>query len=166
MRVLYFDTFQPYMLSHSLILDEIANCADEIIIGILGVHESHTITEPFRAGGKMLMISNDLQNFSIPVYIVPIGNIGRNLPAVSHIISLVPVFSAVYTQNKILHRLFIEAGITAFHPPETDVSISAKDWILSVLNGGKWGQYVPESTKSVICDISGDARIQKMSETD
>ena len=165
-RVLYLDTFQPYMLSHRQVLDEITKIADEIIIGILGAQTSHTLTEPFTAGERMLMISKDLQNISRPVYIVPIEILGRNPLLVSHIISLVPDFSVVYTHDKLYHRLFSEAGITALHPPLIEHFPSPKDWVRLVLNGECWEKYVPNATQDVIYDIFGEVRLLKISETD
>lgn len=148
------------------VLERIAQNVDELIVGITGAQISHELYAPFTAGERVLMVSADLRDFEVPVYVIPIEDIKRSSLLVSHIVSLVPEFSVVYSADSLVRRLFREAGYSVISPEILNASLSSKEWCRLVLENGDWTSYVPESTQRIMQVISGEMRLKKISETD
>ena len=165
-RGLFLGTFQPYMHQHRAVLEQIAQNVEELIVGITGAQISHELYAPFTAGERIQMVSADLRDFEIPVYVLPIEDIKRSSLLVSHIISLVPEFSVVYSTDSLVRRLFREAGYSVISPETPSAEISPKEWCHLVLENRDWTAYVPKSTQRIMQEISGEQRMKKISETD
>lgn len=88
------------------ILDEL----DELIIGIGSADSSHTTKDPFTAGERIRMIDRSHKIDETNIYIIPIVDIERNPVWVSHIESLCPKFTTVYTNNSLVSQLFEGSG--------------------------------------------------------
>ncbi len=179
LRAFFIGRFQPCHLGHVEVLRSILREVDELIIGIGSAQESHTIENPFTAGERMLMVSRAvdelmekmLENGEIEkpkkVYIVPLEDIYRNSLWVSHVRSMVPPFSLVYSNNPLVIRLFKEAGIEVrstrmyrrFEYQGTEIR-------KKMLEGGDWRSLVPECVAEVIEEVKGVERIREIASLD
>ena len=104
-RGLYVGRFQPFHNGHKAVIDGLCEEVDELIIGIGSAQMSHDLRHPFTAGERVLMIRRALSDAKIPLYIIPLEDIKRNVLWVSHVRSMVPPFDAVYTSNPLVIRL-------------------------------------------------------------
>ncbi len=62
--------FQPFHKGHLEIIKTILKDNDHVIIGIGSAQFSHTLTNPFTAGERYLMISNTLEANNIKISIL------------------------------------------------------------------------------------------------
>ena len=87
MRAFYIGRFQPYHLGHQEVLEKIARECEEIIVGVGSAQLSHTFSDPFTAGERILMIMRSLADINVLFYVIPIEDIRRNAIWVSHVMT-------------------------------------------------------------------------------
>ncbi len=162
--------FQPPHKGHVEVFKQILREVDELIVGIGGAQESHTLENPFTAGERMLMITRALAEAGVNlsrVHIIPIPDVNNNAIWVSHVISLSPPFSVVYSGNPLVKRLFKEAGFKTKTPPP----FKRKEyWGTNIrdrmINGRRWENLVPKSVVEVMREINAVERMKDLSKTD
>ncbi len=178
MRAFFIGRFQPCHLGHVEVLRRILKEVDELIVGIGSAQESHTIENPFTAGERMLMVSraiDELMDAMVgreiekprKVYVVPLEDIYRNSLWVSHVRSMVPPFSVVYSNNPLVVRLFKEAGVEVrstklyrrFEYQGTEIR-------KKMLEGEEWRKFVPRCVAEVIDEVKGVERIREIAGKD
>ena len=164
--------FQPLHSGHIKVIEEIAKDFNEIIIGIGSSQESHTQKNPFTAGERLTMLKNSLDslknrnnNFKNFNYlIIPIPDVNNNSIWVSHVISLTPEFDVVYTRNKLVTRLFKEAGFVVRRQGLYDRGRHEGTEIRrKIFEGEGWEELVPGEAAEVIRKIGGVERIRELS---
>ncbi|ABN06938.1 nicotinamide-nucleotide adenylyltransferase [Methanocorpusculum labreanum Z] len=167
-RGLYVGRFQPYHNGHKAFIQKIAEEVDELVIGIGSAQMSHTVRHPFTAGERILMISRDLIHLDIPIYIIPLEDVKRNSLWVSHVISMCPPVTQIYTSNPLISQLFLEAGRHVVCPSGLcpHKVLSSEEWCSLVKAGDNWASYVPSDTVRVIEDVGGVERIRLITQTD
>jgi nicotinamide-nucleotide adenylyltransferase len=164
MRGLYIGRFQPYHLGHQAVINKISNEVDEIIIVIGSAQFSHTQENPFTAGERLDMIHESLGNLKNRCFLIPIEDVQRNGIWVSHLISMVPRFDIVYSNNPLVIQLFSEADIKVRNPPMYKRKVYSGTIIRKfMLEGGNWKSLVPESVAIVIENINGVERLASIS---
>lgn len=171
MRGFFIGRFQPYHLGHHEIVREIINEVDELIIGIGSAQESHTLENPFTAGERILMVSKALDEIDPElrkrVYIIPLEDIYRNALWVSHVVSMVPPFDVVFSNNPLVVRLFKEAG---FEVRKTKLYnrefLQGREIRKMMIEGDSWEKYVPKSVAKVIKEVGGVERIREIAKND
>lgn len=164
MRGLYIGRFQPYHLGHQAVINKISNEVDEIIIVIGSAQFSHTQENPFTAGERLDMIHESLGNLKNRCFLIPIEDVKRNGIWVSHLISMVPRFDIVYSNNPLVIQLFSEADIKVRNPPMYKRNVYSGTIIRKfMLEGGNWKSLVPESVAIVIENINGVERLANIS---
>ncbi len=171
MRGFFIGRFQPYHLGHHEIVKEIVYEVDELVIGIGSAQESHTLENPFTAGERILMVYRALdeidQDLRKRVYVVPLEDIYRNALWVSHVISMVPPFEIVFSNNPLVIRLFREAGFKVRRTKLYNRQLlQGKEIRKLMLEGGNWEKYVPKSVAEVIREIGGVERIRDVARND
>lgn len=166
-RAFYIGRFQPYHLGHQSVLESIAKEVDEIIIGIGSAQASHEPGDLFTAGERVLMMTEALEELSVKHYIIPIEDIQRNSVWVSHIVSMTPPFTVVYSNNPLVIQLFGEAGIEVKQVPlfKRD-KFSGTEIRRRMLAGEDWESLVPPSTADIIREIGGVERLKVISGKD
>ena len=144
----------------------IAQECDSIVVGIGSAEVSHTPENPFTAGERHLMISRALKEDGIDhFYLVPIVDINRYGVWVSHVVSLVPPFDAIYSNNLLTRRLFREAGFEVRHSPLFNREIySGTEIRRRMVEGEEWEHLVPNGVAEVIEEIDGLTRIRELTE--
>ncbi|MFA5312994.1 MAG: nicotinamide-nucleotide adenylyltransferase [Methanomassiliicoccales archaeon] len=154
--------FQPFHKGHLEVVKEIAKDCDDLIIGIGSAQYSHTLDNPFTAGERHLMISRALREEGLDSYfLVPIVDINRYAIWVSHVVSMVPPFQRVYTNNPLTRRLFEESGYEVSSSPLFNRELySGTEIRRRIASGGEWKHLVPDAVASVIEEIDGARRLQ------
>ena len=156
--------FQPFHKGHLQVVRSIAKKCDSLIIGIGSAQYSHTFENPFTAGERHLMISRALKDEGMKEYfLVPIVDINRYAVWVSHVISLVPPFEVVFTNNNLTRRLFSEAKYEVRDSPMFNREIYSGTEIRRRMSmGQEWRDLVPPAVAKVIDDIDGVNRIRDL----
>jgi nicotinamide-nucleotide adenylyltransferase len=163
-RGFYIGRFQPFHLGHLKVIAEIARQVDELIIGIGSAQLSHTPENPFTAGERIMMISRSLEGMDLYYYVIPISDIYRNALWVSHVRSMTPPFSTVYSNNPLVSRLFREAGYeVAYSPMYSRHEYSGTEIRRRMLAGEAWESLVPPEVAEVIKEIGGVERLRAVS---
>lgn len=157
--------FQPLHKGH---MDVIRKCAEEsehLTIGIGSAQYSHTPENPFTAGERYMMINKTLRDKGIDNYsIVPIEDLNRYPVWVSHVVSLVPPFKRVYSNNPLTRRLFQEAGFEVRASPLYNREIfSGTEIRRRIVNNEEWRSLVPSPVADVIDAIDGVERLKQIS---
>lgn len=168
MRSFIVGRFQPFHKGHMEIIKEVLRDSPSVIIGIGSAQYSHTLTNPFTAGERYLMISSTLEAAGIRnFYIVPIEDVNSNPLWVAHVESLTPSFRTIYTNNPLVGRLFYEKG----YDTRSFRLINRNEWSGTrirekILNGGDWKSAVPDTVASIIDEVDGVSRMIDLSKTD
>ncbi len=166
-RALYIGRFQPYHNGHHYVIHQIAQEADELIIGIGSAQMSHEPADPFTAGERVLMITHALQGLHKPLYVIPLEDINRNALWVSHVRAMTPPFHRIYSGNPLVIRLFHEAGIGVQRPAMYERATLSGTKIRDLIaRGERWEEYVPAPVVRVIHEIDGITRIRALNQDD
>ncbi len=156
--------FQPLHNGHLEVIRKVASECDRMIIGIGSAQYSHSCDNPFTAGERYLMISEALRDEGITnVSIVPIEDLNRYSVWVSHVVSMCPPFSKVYSNNSTTRRPFEEAGFELHDSPLYNrKEYSGTEVRKRMAEGGDWESLVPKAVAKVIKDIDGISRIREL----
>jgi len=167
MRAFYIGRFQPYHLGHQEVLEKIARECEEIIVGVGSAQLSHTFSDPFTAGERILMIMRSLTDINTLLYVIPIEDIRRNAIWVSHVMTMTPPFDVVYTNNPYVVRLFSEAGFDVKSSPLYQrETYSGSEIRRRMHNDEPWKQLVPQVVAEIITQIDGVNRLKEVSRQD
>lgn len=167
MRAFYIGRFQPYHLGHQQVLEQISQEADEIVIGIGSAQLSHTSSDPFTSGERVLMITRSLRHLSNVLYVIPIEDIRRNAVWVAHVCSMTPHFDVVYTNNPYTVRLFEESGFNVKQSPLYQrEKFSGTEIRRRMLSDELWEHLVPVAVVTVIKEIDGVRRLKDVFRND
>lgn len=152
-------------------MEVIRKCAEEsehLTIGIGSAQYSHTVDNPFTAGERYLMIEETLKSEGIRNYsIVPVEDLNRYSVWVSHVVSMCPPFSRVYSNNPFTKRLFTEAGFKVKDSPLYNRSVFSGTEVRNRMGkGDDWKSLVPPAVAEVIDKIDGVGRIRSFAEKD
>ena len=160
--------FQPLHNGHLEVIRKVSAECDHVIIGIGSAQSSHTSENPFTAGERYLMMSETLKDEGIDnAMIVPVEDLNRYSVWVSHVESICPPFSIIYSNNLGTRRLFTEAGYEVRHAPLYNRrDHSGTEVRRRMANGGDWRSLVPEPVAKVIDAIDGVGRIRSMGDYD
>ena len=157
--------FQPLHRGHMDVICKCAEASEHITIGIGSAQGSHTPENPFTSGERYMMINKALRDEGIDNYsIVPIEDLNRYPVWVAHVVSLVPPFKIVYTNNPLTRRLFEESGFEVRASPLYNREVfSGTEIRRRIANDEEWRSLVPEAVAKVIDDIDGVNRIKQIS---
>ena len=160
--------FQPFHKGHLQIVKIIMEQCDQVTIGIGSAQYSHTLENPFTAGERHLMISESLRDEGLErFFIVPVEDINRYSAWVTHVVSIVPPFNKVFSNNALTKRLFKEAGYKVMAAPMYNRhDYSGTEVRRRMLDGGDWESLVPTAVSEVIQEIDGVNRIRDLAGKD
>lgn len=165
-RGLLIGRMQPVHKGHISVIQETLKEVDELIIGIGSSDKSHTNSNPFTGGERILMLSKALRECNIDTtryYIIPLEDIACNSLWVGHVKMLTPPFTKVYSGNSLVQQLFEEENYPVIQPPLFNrKEFSGTEVRKRILNNSNWEDLVPESVKNVINEIRGTERIKKL----
>ncbi len=154
--------FQPFHKGHLEVVRKCAAESDKLIIGIGSAQYSHSGGNPFTAGERYEMVAAALDEAGIKNYcIVPVEDLNRYSVWVSHVESMVPSFSTVYSNNPFTRRLFLEAGYEVRDSPlYSREKFSGTEVRKNMLEGGNWEDLVPPAVAEHIKKIDGVNRLK------
>ncbi len=170
-RALYPGRFQPVHWGHISVARWALERVDELIIVVGTAQESHTLSNPFTAGERIMMIKYGLKDAGIDitrVYIVPVPDILMNAAWVSYVNMYVPPYRYAVARNPLVVRLFKEAGYEVLIPPPYDREVysSTKIRLMMVRGSDEWRKLVPPSVAKIIDEFRGVERIREISGRD
>ncbi|HIH44838.1 MAG TPA: nicotinamide-nucleotide adenylyltransferase [Candidatus Methanoperedenaceae archaeon] len=166
-RGLYIGRFQPYHLGHHTVIRQISADVDELIIAIGSAQRSHEPDNPFTAGERVLMVTRALSELCVKHYAIPVEDIQRNVLWASHVISMVPPFDVVYSNNPLVTRLFREAVVPVEHSPLFKrKEYSGTEIRRRMLSGEEWEHLVPGSVAAIINEVGGVERLRAVAAQD
>ncbi|MEE9474335.1 MAG: nicotinamide-nucleotide adenylyltransferase [Candidatus Hydrothermarchaeaceae archaeon] len=169
MRGLLIGRFQPVHRGHIYVIKEIQKKVDEVIICIGSAQKSHSLENPFTAGERVMMLKKGLYENGITknYYILPVPDVDNNSIWISHITSLTPPFSKVYSGNTLVKRLFKEQGIEVDTPPMYNrKEFSGTEIRRRMLEGKPWEKFVPKAVVDVIEEVDGVQRLRNLAKSD
>lgn len=165
-RGLLIGRMQPVHKGHISVIQETLKEVEELIIGIGSAEKSHTNSNPFTGGERILMLTKALREYDIDTsryYIIPLEDIACNSLWVGHVKMLTPPFCKVYSGNSLVQQLFQEADIPYVQPPLFNrTEYSGTEVRKRMLNNENWETLVPKSVIKVLKEINGIQRIQKL----
>ena len=148
------------------VIQDTLNEVDELIIGIGSADQSHTNSNPFTSGERVLMLSKALREYKVDpsrYYIIPLEDIACNSLWVGHVKMLTPPFEKVYSGNSLVKQLFRENKIKVVQPPLFNrEEYSGTEVRKRILNDENWEDLVPKSVIEVINEINGVERMQNL----
>ena len=165
-RGLLIGRFQPFHDGHAKLVEEVVDEVDELVFGIGSAGDSHTVRNPFTAGERIMMATKSIEAmpFDTTVYTVPIEDLNRNSVWVSHVQSISPRFDIAYSNNPLVIRLFLEAGVEVRQTSMFDrKNLKGSAIRQMMIDGGDWESHVPEAVVEVVDEINGIQRIQAIS---
>lgn len=167
MRGFLIGRFQPFHNGHQSVVDQIAKDVDELVLGIGSAGDSHTSSDPFTAGERIMMITKCLEQYDLVSYVVPIEDLERHAVWVSHVRSMCPHFDVAYSNNPLVIRLFREAGMEVRQSPMYNRDVLEGAGIRQrMIDGDEWRDQVPDPVVEVIHEIDGVERIRRVSASD
>lgn len=170
-RGVYPGRFQPIHWGHVKVIEWALNKVDELIIVVGSAQESHTLSNPFTAGERIVMIRAALRDANIDlskVLIVPVPDILLNAVWAKYVALYVPPFRYAIARNPLVVRLFKEAGYEVLIPPPYDREKYSSTRIRRMMLEGDehWRELVPPSVARVIDEIGGVERLREVSGRD
>ena len=153
--------FQPLHNGHMDVLRRCSEESDHLIVGIGSAQYSHDPDNPFTAGERYMMLANSLRDEGIESFsIVPIEDLNRYSVWVAHVVSMVPPFKRVYTNNPMTRRLFEESGFEVRRSPMYNRDVySGTEIRRRMAQGQEWRSLVPKAVAEVIDSIDGVGRM-------
>jgi nicotinamide-nucleotide adenylyltransferase len=156
-RGLFIGRFQPIHLGHLEVMRRLAARHDELLVAVGSANVSHTPMNPFTGGERVAMAHAALREAGVQnALVLPLPDVGRNAVWVSHVASLVPRFSTLYTNNPLPRRLFEEAGYKVMPAPFHERDRYEGTRIRALMaSGGAWEGLVPPAVARILRE--GDA---------
>ncbi len=170
MRGFIIGRWQPFHLGHLRVIEDIIKSkeVDELVIGIGSAQKSHTLSDPFTAGERIMMIIKSLKEYSdLTYYVIPIKDIDFNALWVSYVETLTPPFNIVYSGNPLVRELFTEKNYKVVKPKLYNrAEYSGTEIRKRMLNDEEWEHLVPEEVVEVIKEIDGINRLKRLNMKD
>ena len=168
-RGLFVGRFQPFHEGHRRVVETVAEEVDELLVVVGSAGRSHTVDNPFTGGERVEMVLRAVAaaDVDIPVHPVPLRDVERNAVWVSHVRSLCPDFSVVYSHNPLVVRLFREAGVPVGSFPTYDRERYEGTRIRrAMLDGEQWRPLVPDPVAAVVDEVDGVKRLRRVDRDD
>lgn len=174
-RALYIGRFNPLHLGHLNAIEHIYKSEkniDQLILGIGSAQESFTDLNPFTSGERFEFLINAMSELKISpdrYLIVPIPDLNNNNQWISYLVSMLPRFHTIYSNNSLVQLLTKNNGKISIKPIPL---IQREEWSATSIrnkiinNDDSWKNSVPDSVKQLILDFNGVTRIQLLAKTD
>lgn len=170
LRGVYVGRFQPLHIGHCHAIKYILKEVDELVIIVGSSQHSHTFKNPFTCGERisMIRIAMNENNIEHSKYlVVPVPDVENHALWVSLIVSMIPRFEKVYSNDPLTTRLFKEAKIEVKKIPLYErEKYSATEVRRRMLEEENWRELLSKSVANFIIEIEGVSRIQRLNERD
>jgi nicotinamide-nucleotide adenylyltransferase len=169
MRGLFIGRFQPFHNGHLKGIEWALGRCDELAVAVGSTQRSFERQDLFTAGERIEMIRRALKAMKLEgrCIIIPVSDINNNALWVSHLKSLCPEFSIVFSNNPLVKLLFSEAGVKVVEVPLFDRKKCDGTYIRKLmLSGGGWRAFVPREVANFISEVKGVERLKNASTRD
>jgi nicotinamide-nucleotide adenylyltransferase len=143
---------------------------DELVIIVGSSQHSHSFKNPFTCGERISMIRMAMNENNIAhskYLVVPVPDVENHALWVSLIVSMIPRFEKVYSNDPLTTRLFKEAKIEVKNIPLYErEKYSATEVRRRMLEEENWRELLPTSVANFITEIDGVSRIQRLNAQD
>ena len=143
---------------------------DELVIVIGSAQYSHNQNNPFTAGERLVMIRQALEEANVDlakVWIVPVPDVHLHMLWVSAVEGYTPRFDALYSNEPLTRRLFMEAGYKVKNIRLFERQLYTSTLIREkMLKDESWTTLVPKSVSDFIINIDGVNRLRDLTRTD
>lgn len=169
-RGLFVGRFQPFHLGHLGAIKTALNQVEEVIIVVGSAEYSHSDKNPFTAGERVEMILAALKEAKIDqarCAVIPVRDVHIHATWVPFIVSQVPKFDVVFTNEPLTSRLFKERGYKVERIPYFErATYSATEIRERILKGKNWKSLVPKSVAELLVGFGGIERIRELAMSD
>ena len=174
-RVLYIGRFNPLHFGHTKAIEYILNAEsdiDQVILGIGTAQESYSLLNPFTSGERIEFLIHALKELGISCdkyLIVPIPDLNNNNQWISYLLSYLPHFTTIYSNNSLVNLLAERNNLISCKPIPL---INRENWSATSIrnkiinNDDSWINDVPNSIKTLILEFNGVKRIQLLAKND
>lgn len=169
-RGLYVGRFQPFHIGHLDAIKEVLGKVDELVIVIGSAQYSHTPSNPFTAGERLVMIRQALREAGVNlprVWIVPVPDVHLHMLWVSAVEGYTPKFDVLYSNEPLTRRLFMESGYNVEAIKLFERQVYSSTYVREkMLKDESWTTLVPKSVAEFINKIDGVNRLRDLARTD
>ncbi len=169
-RGLFVGRFQPFHLGHLSGIKTALEHVEELVIVVGSAEYSHSEKNPFTAGERVEMILAALKEANIDptrYVVIPVRDMHIHATWVPFVVSQVPRFDVVFTNESLTSRLFKEQGYTVERIPFFErAAYSATEIRERILKGRNWESLVPKSVAELLVSLGGIERIRELAVTD
>lgn len=169
-RGLFVGRFQPFHLGHLGAIKTALEQVEELIIVVGSAEYSHSDKNPFTAGERVEMILAALKEANIDparYVVIPVRDVHIHATWVPFIVSQVPRFDIVFTNEPLTSRLFKERGYRVERIPFIErATYSATEIRERILNRKNWESLVPNSVAELLVTFRGIERIRELAMSD
>ena len=168
MRGLLIGRFQPFHAGHLEVVRTIRSThpADGLLLGVGSAQESYTWKNPFTAGERLEMIGRALDEAGLTgCTAIPLPDIQRHALWVGYLVSQLPPFDRVYTNNPLTQLLCERAHVPVENPPVFDRHRFEGERVREHLATGRdWRPLVPPAVERYLEEIGAPARLALLRE--
>ncbi|NOR17511.1 nicotinamide-nucleotide adenylyltransferase [candidate division WOR-3 bacterium] len=157
--------FQPFHKGHLQLIQGVCAEYGEVIIGMGSSQYGNTLENPFTSDERKLMIEESLEKIGVKNYrVVLIPDIHNYPKWVDHVVSIIPDFDVVLSNNSLTKRLFSKKGYVVKETSLYDRDkYSGKEIRRRIINDESWVDLVPEPVYNIIKNIGGVDRLKNLS---
>ena len=155
--------FQPFHLGHLNLIQTVLNDKKEPLICIGSAQYAHTKDNPFTVKERkdMIQLIMDELNCNYTIYEIP--DINNYDKYVSHLEEFVPKFDTVYSGNKLVQRLFKNAGYKIVIPEMINREVWEGAAIRQAMTeGDEWEVAIPPQIVGMIRDLNVIERLKNL----
>ena len=155
--------FQPFHLGHLNLIQTVLNDKKEPLICIGSAQYAHTKDNPFTVKERKNMIQLIMNELNCNYTIYEIPDINNYDKYVSHLEEFVPKFDTVYSGNKLVQRLFKNAGYKIVIPEMINREVWEGAAIrLAMMEGDEWEVAIPPQIVDMIRDLNVIERLKNL----
>jgi nicotinamide-nucleotide adenylyltransferase len=169
-RGLYVGRFQPFHLGHLGAIKYSLKEVDELVIVIGSAQYSHNANNPFTAGERLVMVRRALFEAGVDyskLWIVPVPDVHLHMLWVSAVEGYTPKFNALFSNEPLTKRLFMEAGYEVKTVPLFERKMYVSTIVREkMVKDNSWMELVPKSVADFILEIDGVNRLIDLTRTD
>ena len=155
--------FQPFHLGHLNLIQTVLNDKKEPLICIGSAQYAHTKDNPFTVKERKNMIQLIMNELNCNYTIYEIPDINNYDKYVSHLEEFVPKFDTVYSGNKLVQRLFKNAGYKIVIPEMINREVWEGAAIRQAMaEDDEWEVAIPPQIVGMIRDLNVIERLKNL----